>query len=315
MANFCPNCGAQNPAGNNFCERCGSKLAPPVPVAAGVGAVTSAPAETAPPPAAPPPAAAAPAPAPVAAAPAPTYPPPPAGWQPPPPGSAPAGAAVAGVHRLSLPLIVGGIVGALLLVSVIGVVAANISGRPRVDPLPPPVISGPSNPNPPPNTPNNPTTPTTPAGGQTIEVDNIKVIAPANWKVVDKNAAAILLTNGNGIIQFFSVKMRQPQTVAQLLQGDLADDQKTDPNARICRGPAANPLTGMPPGGMFEAICFTAVPQQGASYAAQSVWYETVSADGSTEFAVNIFAEQGKILAFSKEVDAAGFNVTWKLPQ
>ena len=50
--------------------------------------------------------------------------------------------------------------------------------------------------------------------------------------------------------------MQQPQTVAQLLLGDLADDQKGDPNARICGGPKASTLTGVPPGVMVEVICF-----------------------------------------------------------
>jgi hypothetical protein len=154
---------------------------------------------------------------------------------------------------------------------------------------------------------------TTPSSGsgRTIETDRIAVVASSDWQVITTAPDAIRVQNPHGVLAFGASSLAQPKTPSELLQGDLTEAQKVDPNAKLCGGPLARPIPNGPPAGEVVAICLLN-PTQGQSSQVIELSWHGVNADGSVDFAINLLVAPAYESAFTTEALAVIRTVKWK---
>lgn len=341
MTVFCPKCGTQNPATFEFCSKCGTALAEardavltgsgvagggepatPEAVDASPQAVPIPPTAT-PPPATPPQPATPPPTATGASAAPPVKPPPSTG-------------------RFPLPFILGGMIAAILLAGAIGVVLGG-SGRPPEDespplPTPAPVVSaapsaaatspqpGASTPSPRPgaSTPSPRPTVSTPSpgtgggtGGQATryETDTFAVTMPAAFRPGSvQGAGNSQFISDMGTFSIGSGELRAPVTPQVALAGEIAALQKVDPDAQICKGPAALALQNGPRNAWSVIMCVTLTSQSGQKL--QVFWFTNIgtASDDRYAFRVNFIAPKATFTAlFDTVFDEIMPTVQFKL--
>jgi hypothetical protein len=150
-----------------------------------------------------------------------------------------------------------------------------------------------------------------PGSGRTIATDRIAIVIPSDWEVVTTAPDAIRVKNPQGVVTFGASSLSLPQTPSQLLQADLANEQKVDPNAKFCEGPVARSIPNGPADGQAAAICllYTA---QGQTFQATELWWEGVNADASIDFAIEVFTAPANVGAFAPQAVAVIRTVRWK---
>jgi hypothetical protein len=156
-----------------------------------------------------------------------------------------------------------------------------------------------------------PVTTPSPGSGRTIETDRIAVVVSSDWQVITTAPDAIQIKNPQGVLTFGASSLPQPQTPSQLLQADLANEQKVDPNAKFCEGPEARAIPNGPANGQAAAICllYTA---QGQSFQATELWWEGVNANASIDFAIEVFTPPANVSVFAPQAVAVISTVRWK---
>ena len=108
--------------------------------------------------------------------------------------------------------------------------------------------------------------------------------------------------------------MDQPQTPGELLQQDLADARKRDPNASICGGPQTQRIPNGPSNGQVAVICYVYPAGQGrASFQAAEIWWEGINSDGSLDYAIRLLMAASAAQAFVQEAVPVIGTVRWKV--
>jgi hypothetical protein len=198
-------------------------------------------------------------------------------------------------RRTTLLAVIGGGVGALIVVGLV-----LYSFRPQPPHCCPPPVTSPS----PGSTPGT-------GSDQTIETERIAVVVSSGWQVVATKPDAIQIKNPHGLLSFGASSLAQPQTPTELIQGDLTEAQKVDPNAKLCGGPLARSIPNGPDGGQVVAICLV-YPTQGQSSQAIELSWHGVNADASIDFAVNLLVGPAYESVFTTEALAVIRTVRWK---
>jgi hypothetical protein len=192
-------------------------------------------------------------------------------------------------RRTRLLAVIGAVVGALLVVGL--VVYMN---RPSLPSCCAPPVSTPS-----------------PASGRTIDTERIAVVVSPGWVVMATKPDAIQIQNPHGLLAFGANSLAQPLTTSQLLQADLTDALKVDPNAKLCGGPLARSIPNGPSDGQVVAICLL-YPAQGQSFQAIEMAWHGVNADASIDFAINLVVAPAYQNVFTSEALAVIRTVRWK---
>ncbi len=275
---------------------------------------------------------------------------PPAGWPAAamPPGYPTYRPAAVPARRLPIGLIAGGVIVVLAVLVVGGVAASTLLAKPAPSPALPilptpapssavalpsatpaastrPVITAPPvvivTPGPvptggPPTQPTAAPQPSTPAVGQAVSVANLSVTVAAPWTVAEtKDYTIQLVVPRKGGMALTSGTLQNPTTADAWLQGVLADNQKTDPNASYCQGTGGPEAVTVPngPAGRIAAMCYTATPQGGQATKFVEIQMVGVDEAGTTLFIIDILASEANI---GEILDAASPllpTITWKL--
>jgi hypothetical protein len=296
----CSRCGAQNPAGNKFCQACGT----PLTVAAAGPAAPPGPPPPGPPPAAAP---ATPYAAPLAYA---SPPPTPAAYQSPYYAPRP-GAVQAPVNRTPWVLIISAVVALILLMSGIGTAIAiigarsnNLSGSG--------LSSGLSSPNPA-GSPSPVGSPVA-AQGSTASNPGVTVPVPYGWSVANKDSESITLDDPNnmGAVTVAS-GLSNPAQNAQQNKDTVDKAYRTKyPDAKPCPGTQATTSTFNSAAGIFWDLCFT-LTSGGQSLAAVASLFAGANSDGTVYYFVQAVTEQGNLSGFTNEAKPILQGVQWKL--
>ncbi len=354
MPVICPTCGTSNADGNKFCANCGTTLAAALSTPAGPPPAVTPPAATppaaTPPPQAggnpPAPQPQAPIAQPQPAAPTPTAPVPP-------PGGTAGPSLSAGLPlppRLSRPVLYGGLLAGVLVAAVIGVALGSSLGN--HDPKPSPVIkptplpTARNTPAPTPNggtaetpapspiggtgetpapntpTPNTPVpataAPTSAAGGtgqsQLVDVANISVTIPGDWKVATTKDYKIDVRGAKGgQLLIFSFALKQATTIDAYMQSQIDLTKKDATDFTICDALRDFTIENGPPG-KEVVMCYTATRSDGSKYKAVDDITAALSADGGTLFLTELYAIDAVFDDFSKVAwNSVTPTIKWKL--
>jgi hypothetical protein len=350
MALICPQCKADNPAGNAFCMSCGAQLGAAVAAPAATPAVTpvvpfaDAPTETftmtpegpvadsevarAASPVAQPPLAATPPPVdpsqPGFGVPASYLPP---GYVPgaspylpaPPAGSSP-------VHRMSSTMIIAAVVIVLLIVGGGGVAFAALRNGGTTAPVSGtvpvhiPTTTPATTPTQPPATTPVPT-PATPSGGKSLATQFASVFVPTGYTVRDQESDYVALTPNNGDQEAIGVQAEPlpgPTTNAELDQELLTNDQENgDPSASFCNSKAPSQTQLVGSGGPITAdviaICENVTPPNSPAFAGVDSYIDgvAIASDGSFKSVLfEILAPATSFQTFVNSIPSSLFNQT-----
>lgn len=318
---FCPNCGSANDGAGKFCWKCGTSLAG-LPGAGGPRAQTQ-------PPAAEPP---------VAAPPPPLVPSPPASAAAPPPAAPGPRKA-----RMPLPLLIGGFVAVLGIGAAVGIVLGTSGNDPSPSPqdlstaapslaLPSrgPIASGPiasigpgptSQPGPTPTpfvaTPAPATTPapTTGAGaGKDVSNQFVSITAPADWESAVYKTSLTVSPAIGGNLYLESGYLKNPETTAVFMAGEIAWYKENYPDTKICRDEKDSTLPNGPTG-RSVILCFTAKTQTGNTYPASVYIAEATVTKGQDTilFYLSIYGPDTEWDAIVEAVKPILPSIQWKL--
>ena len=104
-----------------------------------------------------------------------------------------------------------------------------------------------------------------------------------------------------------------PPTTDGWVQANLADDQKTDPNAKICVGPQEVTIQNGPKASGY-IVCLTVVPQTGNAYEAYDLFNTQVDEQGKVVYQLEVWASKG---TFDEVIAAVRTQISstlvWKL--
>jgi hypothetical protein len=303
----CSRCGAQNPAGNQFCQACGTPL---TSAAAGVAAPTGpAPPLGPPSPPGPPPAAAQAATysAPLAYASPPATP---AVYQSPYYAPRP-GAVQAPAQRTPWVVIISVVVVLVLVMSGIGTAIAIIGSR-TSNLAGSGLSSGLSSPNPA----GSPSPVGSPIAGQGSTASNpgVTVPIPSGWSVANKDSESITLDdpNNTGAVTVASGLSNPAQSAQQ--NKDTVDRvyRSKYPDAKPCPGTQATTSTLNGAAGIIWEVCFT-MTSGGQSLSAASSMFAGANSDGTVYYLVQVLTEQGNLSSFVSQAKPILQGVIWKL--
>jgi hypothetical protein len=152
------------------------------------------------------------------------------------------------------------------------------------------------------------------AGGQTIDVQNIKAEVPSDWDVLVRAGDTIAVKDKSArTLWLRSAAVATPLTVDAIQQRFLDKAIRETPDARICAGPESAVVPGGPVGGKYLVICSTFIPQGGGPAARfADAYYIGVDATGTTAFVMQLTAGPEGIQPFAATVRALPPPV-WKL--
>jgi len=303
MAVACGNCGAQNPEGNQFCQACGTPLAP------GLAPVMAAP----------PSSIASPPPGSIAGPPPGSIPGPPQGPYASPYMAAPS--ASAPVHRAPWMIIIAAVVALIVIMSGLGTGIAVLASRTgnqnktptsniqqglpsptpagSPSPIPSPVFSSPS---------------PTPTGGNVVSNAGFSVTVPSGWTVESKDDETVTLLDpsGRGSLTIGAGPSSPAQTAQQ--NKDTLTSFFTDkyPDTKVC--PSSQTTNGSLNGanGIFWELCFT-LTSGSQSAPAVAPLFAGANADGSVYYAVMLFTTVDNHDAFIAAARPILLSINWKL--
>ena len=140
---------------------------------------------------------------------------------------------------------------------------------------------------------------------------------PAGWVVVDQKDWLIRARlAGKGELFLLSGYNPNPATLDAWIQGNLAGDQKADPNAEICQGPEDVTIPNGPAAKGY-IICSTIVPEGGgAAYEAYDLFNTQIDETAKVVYELEIWTSKDtfdEVLAAVRSQISE--TVVWKLYQ
>ena len=304
MAVACGNCGAQNPDGNQFCQACGTPLAPGLaPVMATPPSAIASP---------PPGSIAGPPPGSIAGPPAGAYASP---YMAPPSASAP-------VHRAPWMIIIAAVVALIVIMAGLGtgiaVLASRMGNQNKTptssiqqglpsptpagspSPIPSPVFSSPS--------------PTPSGGSNVVSNAGFSVTVPSGWTVESKDDETLTLLDptGKGSLTIGAGPSSPPQTAQQ--NKDTLTSFFTDkyPDTKVC--PSSQTTNGSINGasGIFWELCFTLTSGSNSAPAVAPL-FAGANSDGSVYYAVMLLTTVDNHDTFIAAARPILLSINWKL--
>ena len=305
---------------------------PPAPVAPVIPPPAAAQPFSAPPPeAAPPPPAAQPV----------SPPPPVAQAAPPPPPAyaAPLATPAAGgggpKSRIPMPVMIGGVIAAIVVAAGVGMVFASGGGpdpTPPVFPTPRPTsavvvtpapTSGPAvtqgplvsfAPLPTTVAPTAGPVPTPgPVAGQTISVESVAITVPGNWEVLGQDSTYISLwAPAGGQLVLESWHANPTLTAAQLLEREVDGVRSKHPDVKVCVPEGDFTMPNGPPGRKV-GLCYTAQTSSGETYQATDFMAFGASDGGTIAYFFNMYARDENYDALLQQVVTVISSIEWKL--
>lgn len=147
-----------------------------------------------------------------------------------------------------------------------------------------------------------------------VDTDSLSVTMPSGWQLQERRSNLITLTTERGALTLGASALDQPQTPGELLQQDLADARKRDPNASICAGPQTQGIPNGPADGQVAVICYVYPPVGGSpSFQAAEVWFEGVNSDATIDYAIRLLMPVSTAAAFEREAVPVIRSVRWKV--
>lgn len=230
-----------------------------------------------------------------------------------------------------MPLLLGGVAGAVLLAAGVGVaIGAGNSGPSPTPPFVPtpaptttvvatatpgPIVSlepvpttGPATPNPTPAAP----TPG-PAGTKLVSADTVEITVPEDWEVDKVETSLIsLITTGGGQLYLESTILDTTVTPQQILQAQLENRQASFPDVRICREEGDADLPNGP-AGRSVILCYTTTTQSGNSFPVTVYLQAGVTDGGAVVYFLKVYARDDRWDAVVEEVVPVFDSIVWKL--
>jgi hypothetical protein len=155
-----------------------------------------------------------------------------------------------------------------------------------------------------------------PVNGKEVSVANLSLTAADPWTVDDtKDYLIDLSIPKKGIMTVMSGTIKDATTATAWIQGMLAEDQKTDPNADYCKGSTKPEAVNVPngPEGVIAAFCYTVTPQGGQALKLVDIAIVGVDGGGKTLYIIDITSTEDNISEVIKAADPVLSSVTWKL--
>jgi hypothetical protein len=192
----------------------------------------------------------------------------------------------------------------------------------RITPAPTPVVGSGETPAPNTPTPNTPVpataAPTSAPGdtgqSQLVDVANISVTIPGDWKIADKKDYLIDVRGAKGgQLLLASWTLKTPTTIDAYIQSVIDSTKKDSPDLTVCGGPSDLAIDNGPPGKDIT-LCYTATRTDGSKYEAVDDINAALGANGTILFQSEVYATKAVFNAFSDQAwKVVTPTTSWKL--